>query len=128
MSTEKILIIDDDERFSNSLKNCLEKIMRYEVRTETNGNYALDIARIFQPDLILLDVMMPEMEGGDVASSLKQDDATKDIPIVFMTAAATEEELGGQGSKVSGHYFLAKPITLQDVENCIKRIERIKDE
>jgi CheY-like chemotaxis protein len=73
MSKKRILLIDDDPSFTRLLKLNLEETGAYEVRTENRGTAALTAAREFKPDLILLDVVMPDMGGGDVAFQIGAD-------------------------------------------------------
>lgn len=106
MDKKKILIVDDEENFAELTKLNLEKTEKYEVATESKGANAMEAVRKFRPDLVLLDILMPDMDGGDIAFQLKNDKATKDIPIVFVSALATESE----SLDKSGRTVLAKPI------------------
>ena len=121
MAAKRILVVDDEAGITRGIKLNLEAAGEYEVRTENNARATLAAARDFQPDLILLDVMMPEMDGGDVASELRDDPVLKDIPIVFLTAAISIEETGGH-EKVSGPMvYLAKPVVTSELTQCIER-------
>jgi len=117
MGKKRILLVDDEPSFTRVLKLCLEKTGSYEVREENRGTMAMATARQFKPDLILLDVVMPDIDGGEIASGIMADENLKDIPIVFLTAAVAKDEEG----VISGHPFLAKPINTEEV---IKRIEK----
>ena len=117
---KKILIIDDEKAFTELVKKNLERMGSYEVRTECEGKKALDVAREFHPDLILLDIVMPDTPGGDVARQLRDDPQTKDIPIVFLTALMTKDEIS-EGEEIGGFPFIAKPI---ETEELIKIIEK----
>ena len=112
-SEYKILIVDDV--VSNVL---LLKILltneRFQVCTANNGNTAIEQARKERPDLILLDVMMPDMSGFDVAVVLKKDPETKDIPIIFLTALNTPQDLV-HGFKVGASDFLTKPFNKEEL-------------
>ncbi len=90
----------------------LEHKRPYEVQIETDSTKALGAAQVFNPDLILLDMIMPEMDGGNVAYQLKQDDALKRVPIIFVTAVA---------KPVEGFPFLSKPVAIEEVIACIER-------
>src|SRR5947209_1406035 len=83
---KRILIIDDEASFARMVKLNLEKTGAFEVRAESKAGYALATAREFKPDLILLDVIMPAMDGGDVANQIKRDRNLKGTPIIFLTA------------------------------------------
>src|ERR1041385_1981538 len=100
MSQHRILIVDDEESFTRLLKLNLEVGGAYRVRSENHAPHAVAAAKEFMPDLILLDVMMPEMDGGDVASALQADPELKHIPIVFLTAAVKKEEVNSRGGLV----------------------------
>ena len=121
MNKKKILIIDDEEKFTKYVKLNLEFKGKYEVRVENKGSHGLEAAKAFKPDLILLDVMMPDMDGSEVAAQLKEEESCKNIPVVFLTAIVTKQEIDEKGSDIGGHPFIAKPINL---ENLISSIEQ----
>jgi CheY-like chemotaxis protein len=121
MSKKRILVVDDEVSITRLLKLNLEKTNNYEVREENFGARAVEAAREFNPDLILLDVMMPDMDGGEVASDLRGDPALRKKPVVFLTAAIKKEELGGPEGKVGGRTYIAKPLNVQGVINVIER-------
>src|ERR1043166_683218 len=118
---KRILIVDDEATITRLLKLNLEKHGAYSVRTENLGGNALAAAREFQPDLVLLDVMMPDMDGGAVASQLQADPALGDTPIVFLTAAVKKEELDATGGLIGGYPYIAKPL---DVKGVLATIEK----
>lgn len=121
MNKKRILIVDDESSITRLLRLNLEQTGRYEVREENFGAKAYDAAREFGPDLILLDVMMPDMDGSDVAASLKEDPALRKIPVVFLTAAVKKEELGAPDGKIGGRTYIAKPLNVQGVISVIER-------
>jgi CheY-like chemotaxis protein len=96
MEKKKIMIVDDEERFAQMIKLNLETTGQYKVRIETEGEKALPAAQEFQPDLIFLDVMMPGLDGGDVAKQIKDDKDLKNTPIVFLTAIVSENEVSSK--------------------------------
>jgi CheY-like chemotaxis protein len=122
MSTKRILVVDDEPSITRLLKLNLEKTGRYEVREENRGAMAVDAARTFRPNLIIMDVMMPDMGGGEVASRLREDPSLRNIPVVFLTAAVKKEELGGPEGKIGGRLYIAKPLDLKGVLAAIERI------
>jgi len=77
-------------------------------------------ARAFRPELILLDVMMPELDGGDVAAQLQADPLLRDIPIVFLTALVSNEETGGHEMVCGSMPYLAKPVDFGELTKCIE--------
>ncbi len=117
---KKILIVDDEESFGKLVKLNLEETGEYEVRAETKGMRAVPVAREFKPDFILLDVVMPDMDGGDVAQQLKTDKELKDIPVGFLTALVSEYEVTAKGDRIAGYPFIAKPVTVGQLISFIK--------
>jgi two-component system sensor histidine kinase/response regulator len=115
----RILIIDNSRDFTHAAKAALEKTGRYVVEEENDASKAHQTAQGLNPDLILLDIAMPETDGGEVAARIQSDPALHRIPIVFLTALVTTAE-GRAGLRIQGHPFLAKPISLPDL---IKGIE-----
>ena len=122
MGKKRILIVDDEAACTRLLKLCLVQTARYEVEVENDASGALALAERFQPDLILLDVMMPGMDGGEVASRLKANARLAQVPIVFLTAAVRREELDSREGIIGGLPFLAKPVELGEVMRCIDGI------
>ena len=121
MTKRKILIIDDEPGFTHVVRLSLERTGFYEVKEENASLRALSAAREFKPDLILLDVVMPGMDGGDIAAKLKADPELCDIPVVFLTATVPKRETTGGGSLVSGGFvFLAKPVGIKELIKCIE--------
>jgi len=103
-----IVMIDDEEDFCHFVMLNLEKNGRFKVHTATRGSDGIRMIKELKPDLILLDIVMQDMDGGEVAFNLKKSSDTKDIPIIFITAIlqpAEEDKLRGK------HHFLSKPIT-----------------
>ena len=112
-SDYKILIVDDV--VSNVL---LLKILltneQFQVCTANNGTSCIEMAKTERPDLILLDVMMPDINGFDTAIVLKKDATTKDIPIIFLTALNTPQDLV-RGFQVGANDFLTKPLNKEEL-------------
>ncbi len=116
---KKILIIDDDEGLSKIFKIGLEATGRYSVRTESKGRQGLAAAKAFRPDLILLDIVIPDMEGGEVGSQIKTDKEVGDTPILFLTVAATKEEVEKHGRIIGNYPFAAKPVSPEELIRLI---------
>ncbi len=120
MSQKRILIVDDEESVTRSVKMNLEKTGRYTVRAETQADKAVAVARDFRPDLILLDVMMPDVDGGDVAAELRSDPFLRNIPLIFLTALVSKAETGGHEMVSGSMHYLAKPVDLGELVKCIE--------
>lgn len=119
MIKKRILIVDDEVAAARLLKANLEQADRYEVRVENWPEDALAAARQFMPDLVLLDVMMPHIDGGDLATRIRANRKLQRIPIVFLTAAVKRAELPPGGGMIGGLRFLAKPLELEEVRHCL---------
>jgi DNA-binding response OmpR family regulator len=104
------------------IKMNLEKAGEFEVRTENAGSHAVAAAREFRPDIIFLDVMMPDKSGDQVAQELKEDAMLSSIPFAFMTAIVTKDETGTTGSDIGGNYFLAKPVKTDELLAVIEKL------
>ena len=119
---KKILLVDDEESITRTLKLFLDRRGGFEVMTENRGSQAVRVARDFRPDLIVLDVVMPDADGGAIAQDLSEDPELQSIPIVFMTALIQRAEIGGQGKTIgdAGHTYLAKPVEPDELISHIK--------
>lgn len=120
MDKKRILLVDDDISFTRMMKLNLERAGAYEIRVENTGSHAVATAREFKPHLILLDVIMPEVDGGDVAAMLKDDPFLKDIPVVFITALVSGEENVSGGLIRSGYRFIGKLASEKEMLQCIE--------
>ncbi|MEM8998900.1 MAG: response regulator [Bacteroidota bacterium] len=115
-----ILVVDDDTPIRSLLRQELSHA-GYHVREAANGKTALDMVRVNKPDLIILDVMMPEINGFDVAAVLKNDPATMDIPIIILSIVQDKE----RGLRIGVDRYLTKPIDtdllFQEVDELIEQ-------
>jgi CheY-like chemotaxis protein len=109
-NAQRVLIIDDEASFTRMIKLNLEGTGHYIVETLNESRRALEVVREFAPDIILLDVVMPEMDGGDVALQLRARNATKKIPIIFVSAMVSQVESKRGFYQSRGERFLAKPV------------------
>ncbi len=121
MAKHKILIVDDEIGFTRLLKLNLETTGEYEVRIENGGARAYIVAKEFKPDMILLDVIMPDKDGGEVAAELSDDPQFKHTPIVFLTAVVSKEEADAKNGIIGSYPFLAKPVSVETVRECIRK-------
>jgi len=117
---KRILVVDDEPEFTNLLKLSLESHGYYEVQEENDADNVRAAARAFDPDLVLLDIMMPEQDGSEVAAALKADPVTRAVPIIFLTALVSEEDASKGGACNSGgNTFLPKHVRLDKLMQCI---------
>lgn len=117
---KKILIIDDEKGFANLLKLNLERTGSFEVQVKNTGSEGLAAVPLFRPDLILLDVIMPDTSGREVAAKLKAG-KHKDTPIVFLTATVSREDVVDHGNIIDGHPSLPKPARVEEVIKIINQ-------
>ena len=120
MNKKKILVIDDEPGFTEMVKLNLEATGYYHVRVENRGANALQAAINFQPNLILLDVIMPDAEGPEICYQIQNNKHVKHIPVVFLTATIRRDEVEAHNGNIGGHAFIAKPSGLQDLIECIE--------
>ena len=116
----RILIVDSDPNTTHLVKVLLERTGRYLVLEENDATKAHQSARNFRPDLILLDVVMPETDGGELAARVEADPELHNTPIVFLTALVTRAE-AKSGLHIQGHPFLAKPVSIPELINTIEQ-------
>ena len=122
MTKKRLLLIDDEASFTRILKLNLEETGRFEVRVENDGRLAVAAAKSFLPDLILLDVVMPDVDGGEVAAELRKDRELARIPIVYLTAIVSPREVEERSGVIGGRLFLAKPVSKQTLLEMIDRV------
>lgn len=117
---KRILLVDDDADFTSLIKLNLEETGEYEVREENRSEHALDTAREFKPDLIFLDIMMPNVMGGKVSSQVEADEELKDTPVVFLTAVVPEETRR-EKTRIGGRPFITKPVSPEEVLATVEK-------
>ncbi len=122
MEKKKILIVDDEVDITDLVKSYLEQTGKYETCVGNSGAEALNAAKSFHPDLILMDVDMPDMDGPEVAEAMRNDASTKSIPIVFLSSIVSEKEVESSHGIIGGRRFLAKPVNRQKLTDCIEKV------
>jgi CheY-like chemotaxis protein len=121
MEKKRVLLVDDEASFTRLMKLNLEANGPYEVEIENDSARVLDTAKSFKPDVIMLDVIMPDADGGQVAADLRSDPALRNTPIVFMTAVVSKDQVIEHRQMIGGQMFLAKPVAIADVMRAIEK-------
>ncbi len=117
---KRILAVDDEKHILRLVQINLEKA-GYEVVTASNGREALEAVKAQHPDLIVMDVMMPEMDGLEALQNLKNDEATATIPVVMLTAKAQDADVF-QGWQSGADLYLTKPFNPMELLTFVRRI------
>jgi two-component system OmpR family response regulator len=124
-STPHLLIIDDDINIRSFLKKFLEK-QGYRVTLAADGLEGIDSAQKIRPDLILLDVVMPNIDGVETGKRLRKIPETRSIPIIFLSAAFFEEA-GEDKAQAPNEVFLMKPFDVKELLRVIQDFTRPSD-
>jgi CheY-like chemotaxis protein len=117
----RILVVDDEECLTQLVAMLLEQTDTYIVLVENSAGKAISAAEAFHPDLILMDITMPSLDGGELASRFRAHPALESIPIVFLTGTVTKEEVAEHAGCIGGMCFLAKPVRPADLIDCVAR-------
>ena len=119
----KVLVIDDEVDFCYFVQKNLMRDGLFDVIIATNGYDGIELAKNEDPDIILLDLFMPDMPGEDVAAALEENAATADIPILYVTALATNDDIvDSKENKIGNNYILPKPIRTKKLIETIMNI------
>ncbi|MFT5427232.1 MAG: CheY-like chemotaxis protein [Gammaproteobacteria bacterium] len=121
-SKKRILVVDDDTDMTRLLKVILEKSGKFEVRTENDALNAVNAAHEFNPDVVLLDVIMPKMKGGQIAKKIKESKELMHSKIIFFSALLGKSDTGDTGKIVDGNMRLSKLVSANNVVTCIEDI------
>jgi CheY-like chemotaxis protein len=123
MAGAKLLVVDDEPDAVLILARTL-LARGYRVITAESGLQAINLAKAEKPDLILLDILMPDMDGTQVAAALQEDPTTKNIPVIFLTCLITKktQELGLRYHDADRYVFMSKPY---DLNNLLAEIDRL---
>jgi twitching motility two-component system response regulator PilG len=119
VAKKKILVVEDEESLLK-LESILLTSKGYDVRGVPNGQAALDAIAEEKPDLVLLDIMLPEIDGFEVCRRIKSDVATRDIPVIMLTAKKTRDDMA-RGEKVGADWYITKPFKSAMVIETIQR-------
>lgn len=110
----RVLVVDDEDQVLQVVTSMLE-VEGHDVVTASHGVEALLRVEDSRPDAILLDIVLPRMDGATVAQKLREDPGTADIPIVFLTGLVDSDEVERKGPIIGGQYFLAKPFDAEQL-------------
>ena len=121
MSKKRILIVDDEVGAARLLGSNLEATGHYETRVENWPQDIVAVAREFRPDVILMDIIMPHISGGDAVELLKPDPFLASIPVIFLTAAVQRWVVQDHEGNICGHPCIAKPATTEEIIQCIEK-------
>jgi len=119
---KKIMLVDDDADLINLLKIKLEKTGRYKVVYTTNGIRAQKMAQQESPDLIICDIDMPDMDGGEVKLALSENEQTRDIPVLFHSSLVSKSDVARSGGIIGGKQMISKSA---EIKELITRIESL---
>jgi len=122
MATKRILIIDDEAGFTNLVKLNLEQTRRFVVGVVNESVDAMAVAEEFKPQLILLDVMMPGKDGGELLAELEVNEQLKNVPVLFLTASTMNQLARAEQAAVQGRPVIAKPVLPQEL---IRRLDEV---
>ncbi|PLX73815.1 MAG: two-component system response regulator [Desulfuromonas sp.] len=119
MTKKKILIVEDEESLLK-LESILLTSKGYDVSGVADGQAALDAMQTIKPDLVLLDIMLPEIDGFEVCRRIKEDEATRHIPVIMLTAKKSREDMA-RGEQVGADWYITKPFKSAMVIETIQR-------
>jgi DNA-binding response OmpR family regulator len=114
----KILVIDDEPEITDIIETFLESA-GYEVKSENSSTIGMERAKTYLPDLVLLDIMMPFMDGYEMCKELKKCEKTKNIPVVFLTGKDAQSD-EGKSFQVGGVLYIKKPFSCERLLDIVK--------
>jgi len=113
MARKKILVVDDEQDILTLLVSIL-KSENYEVITASNGEEALTAIKTKHPDAVILDIMMPKLDGMQVLQKIREDPEISSLPVIMLTAKAGDEDIL-KGYKYGANYYIPKPFEISDI-------------
>ncbi len=120
MSSRKVLVVDDDEHILRSLAQYLE-LEEFSVKTASGGAEALALVESDRPDLVVLDVMMPEMDGFEVLENLRRKPETEKLPVIMLTARDQHGDVL-KGYQMGVSSYMVKPFNLDELVEVINQV------
>ncbi len=121
MAKRKVLLVDDESDYTKPVKEFFEKVGNYEVRVENVPANAVETSKHFKPDIILLDILMPQVNGFQLLERLKSENATALIPVVVLSALTSKEEKL-KATALYGDCYIEKPV---DLDMLVKKVEEV---
>lgn len=125
---KRVLVVDDEPDFATIVQKNLEK-EGFTVEVAYNGVEGLEQVRVQAPDAVVLDVMMPEMDGYEVCKELKGDEKTRDIPVILLTAVASHvtstRYTHRDGLETEADDYISKPASAEEITNSLKRLLKL---
>ena len=114
----KVLLVEDEKNIILGVRTCLDAV-GYRVHVEEDGEQALEYIQTRKPDLVLLDLMLPKVDGFEVLKKVKQDDSTKNIPVIVLTAKVSQEDQK-RAQDLGADFYMTKPFRPQELWDKIK--------
>ena len=115
----KVLLVEDEKNIILGVRTCLDAV-GYQVHVEENGEQALEYIQSRKPDLVLLDLMLPKVDGFEVLKRIKEDDSTKKIPVIVLTAKVSQEDQK-RAQDLGADFYMTKPFRPQELWDRIKQ-------
>jgi CheY-like chemotaxis protein len=125
-TTKRVLVVDDEPQITSLLKLCLERLGSYVVLAENDSSRVMKVAREFRPDVIVLDIMMPEPDGSELAALLEADPQLAGTPVIFLTAMVSQSEAVNSKFGFDRRLYLAKPVDFEELVQHIDQVGRPK--
>ena len=123
---KKILIVDDEQQLAETVKEFLEGTGEYDVHIETDGIKAMSDIQEFKPDLVLLDVMLPGMNGFEICKSLQENKKFSSIPVIILSARGDEPDKVA-GLDIGADDYMVKPFSMSELRSRVRAILRRKE-
>ena len=120
MEKKRIMIVDDEPSFTRTTRYLLEQTGDYQVCEVNDSCQAIATGRAFKPDLILLDVVMPQLDGGEVVTKIRADPFLREVPVVFLAALMERDESENGPQERGGYRFLSKLVSREQILDCIE--------
>ena len=118
----RVLLVDDDRAFTRALKLNLEDGGRYEITVINHPGSAVEVARRNPPDVVLLDVMMPALDGATVANAMRETPELSRTPVIFLTALVQKSEEKGLREHSPVRRYVGKPVTAEELDAAIREV------